>query len=419
MNGALLKDIHPALWEAVVRYPGGLCATDVPGDPRPLLVLKMPHQFLLTARVNGGFKMFVVPVESDGVATIGLMLVFEDASASPLNLWTPLANEPESHKLIRCFRFHQTVVVRLIDEHDREFLAYECSVRVPLESKIRLELARLFPTEDRLARSFAQAAQTWFSASNAEDEQAAIDVRFNTPLYAEGRVFRDERPELFRFRGAKGFAEVPLVRTEPGQFQELDIILLLQRTFAPEQLYHAPLRLNDRKEICDVMVITDTLCLVIQAKDSPNTEAMLANSLERKVLKSKSQLSAGCAQVKGAIGYLKRTRPLRLLIDGEEEVIDLGQRQVLSLVVVRELFQFEYEEYSQTLLALHEHTGLPCIALDYSELIQYCTLLRSEQDFLGAYYQVFDYALKGGQFPRLRFGVRDLFDVDGNFKFDS
>lgn len=97
--------------------------------------------------------------------------------------------------------------------------------------------------------------------------------------------------------------------------------------------------------------------------------------------------------------------------------LNLDRRPVLSLVVTRELFLWEYDAYSQALLALHADMGLPCIAVDYQELIQYCTFCPSEAEFLEAYFQVFDVALERGQFPRLRFGVNDLHDAEGNFRF--
>jgi hypothetical protein len=92
---------------------------------------------------------------------------------------------------------------------------------------------------------------SWF----AEDDLQAISVKFEAPMYAEDRKFKDERPELFRFHGSTGFMEVSLVKLEPGQFQEMDIILLLQRIFSAEQIYHSPRRVNDGEEICDVFVI--------------------------------------------------------------------------------------------------------------------------------------------------------------------
>ncbi|HEY4091621.1 MAG TPA: hypothetical protein VGN46_08910 [Luteibacter sp.] len=52
-------------------------------------------------------------------------------------------------------------------------------------------------------------------------------------------------------------------------------------------------------------------------------------------------------QARGAINYLDRYRPLTMLVDGEAVTIDLAGRQIVSLVVVRELFRDAYAEYSR------------------------------------------------------------------------
>lgn len=412
-----LRESHPDVWVEAVRHPSGLQFVRVPGEGRVELIVKLSSMFLLTARMNAGFQIHVAPVEHDDQSTVGLLSVFKEDDYVPLMTWTPLFLEPESRAIMGTLLASTSLTVRLVDEHDRELAAYKAGLDVPLEARRRLELAKLLPMTHERAHALHERAHLWFHGLGDEGEQDAIKVGFKAPLYADGRKYRDERPELFRFHGSKGFAEVSLERVEPGQFQELDIILLLQRVFRPDQIFHAPKRIYDKEEICDVLVITDILCLVVQAKDSPNTEGTLGRSLERKVLKAQSQLAEGCKQVSGAIGYLDRVRPLRFSIDGREVELNLGRRQVLSLVVTRELFLWEYDAYSQTLLALHADMGLPCIALDYQELIQYCTFCPSEAEFLGAYFQVFDVALERRQFPRLRFGVNDLHDAEGNFRF--
>jgi hypothetical protein len=227
------------------------------------------------------------------------------------------------------------------------------------------------------------------------------------------------RHHRYAFHGGKGFGHTTLVKTEPGQFQEIDIILLLQRIFSPSQIYHAPKRIYDKEEIADIIVINDDVCIIVQAKDSPNTEKMLRNSLERKQLKALKQLREGIGQASGAIGYLDRIQPLKMLIDDEELEIDLGERQILSLIVVRELFDNGFDEYSDLLFGLFDKINLPCIALDYAELHRYTSYCEDASEFIRSYFEVFDYALQNGIFARLRFGMSDLFNQDGSFKFDK
>lgn len=416
MSDQLLRAKHPELWATAVRYPAGLSALTVPGEIRHTLLVKLPHQFLLTARMNRGFKVYVSPIQLGEISTIGLVSAFMDDDDCPLTVWTSLDPGLDSQALLRAFRSGY-INVRMIDEHDREILAYQATVKVPLESRVRMDVAKFYKATHDLEHAMAEFGATWFSTRITEDDQQAISVRFDAPIYAEDRKFKDERPELFRFHGSTGFTEVSLVKLEPGQFQEVDIILLLQRIFSPEQIYHSPRRVNDGEEICDVLVITDDFCLIVQAKDYPNTEVMLAKSLKRKRAKAKSQLHEGCNQVAGAIGYFRRVRPLRFTIDDSELEIDMGHRDILSLVIVRERFDYDFKDYSTRLMALHQKINLPCLGIGYGELIQLCTYCEGQEGLRSAYMQLFYDALDTGIFKRMRFGIRDLFNADGEFRF--
>lgn len=422
MNGQLLSQTSPHLWSEAIRYPGGLRVLPRPFPESPILVVKAPHQYLLTARMNRGFSIYVAPAEFEEGSTIGIMSAFFDDADEPLTIWTPLFDEPASHLFVQTLLQRSAMEVRMVDEHDREFLGYTATLSLSLRSQLRLEHTPLLEISHAFAKAAQQAATIWFAIRGKEDDIEAIKVEFTASLYPEDRSFKDERPDLYRFHGGKGAAEVPLVKLEPGHFQELDIILLLQRVFEPEQIYHSPLRVYDEEEIGDAIVVTDEVCLIVQAKDSPNTELMLKNTIARKRAKAKSQLKEGGDQVSGAIGYLERVQPLRFFIGKgaarQEVTIDLGRRNILSLVVVRETFLEDYAEYTKTLLKLFDDIKLPCIGLSYMELIQYCTFCQTPDAFFNAYFQVFDCAMEHGEFPRLRFGVNDLFDTEGNFKFD-
>lgn len=420
MNSQLLSQTSLDLWSEATRYPGGLLVLPRPFPESPILLVKAPHQYLLTARMNRGFSLYVAPAEFDEASTIGIMAAFFDDADEPLTIWTPLFDEPASHLLVQTLLQRSKLEIRMVDEHDREFLGYTATLTLSVRAQLRLHTP-LLKISHEFAKAAQQAAAIWFAIRGKEDDAEAITLGLSAPLYPEDRTFKDERPDLYRFHGGKGATEVPLVKLEPGQFQELDIILLLQRVFEPEQIYHSPRRVYDEEEIGDAIVVTDDVCFIVQAKDSPNTELILKNTIFRKRAKAKSQLKEGGDQVSGAIGYLERIKPLRFFMGKGEErrevTIDLGKRMILSLVVVRETFLEDYAEYSKTLMKLFDDIKLPCIGLGYMELIQYCTFCPTPGEFFGAYFEVFDYAMEHGEFPRLRFGVKDLFDADGHFKF--
>jgi hypothetical protein len=408
---------HPEIAQEVLRYPKGIQGFHIQGEPKPFLIVKMPHQYLLTAKIKRGFKVYVVPLDVSGVVTIGLMTAFFDDPDNPLSLWTPLASDPASKALVTALLAGE-LMIHLFDEHNRELLGYSAKAEIPLKAMVLLEHEKFHDLSHETAHELSEAAQNWFSTRTPREDAEAISIEFGEPLFPEEMGIMDMRFDRYKFHGSKGFSHTSLVKTEPGQFQEIDIILLLQRIFGQDQIFYAPKRIYDKEEIADIVVITDDVCLIVQAKDSPNTEKMLQNSLDRKRLKAQKQLKEGIAQVSGAIGYLDRVQPFRMFIDDHEIELDLGKRQILSLIVVRELFQDSYAEYSKELFDLYDRINLPCIALDYPELHTYTSFCEDADEFIRAYFEVFDFALANGQFPRLRFGIKNLHREDGSFKFD-
>ena len=413
----LLSTTHPELWRKAVRHPAGLNVVIGTDGALPILFVKLPHRYLLTARKNKGFKIYVAPIEWNGHTTIGLFSAFFEDAANPLQSWTPLADEPHTWEILVALN-SSSLEVRMVDEHDRELLGYTAALEVPLVSRIRLEHAKLYPTNHALDHGMSEAGEKWFAATTALDDAEAISINFLEPLFSEDRNFRDERPELFQFHGSKGFAEVVLTKLDPGRYQELDIILLLQRIFPANQIYHSPFQIKKEKEICDVLVITEEFCLIIEAKDSQNTEEALSVSLEKKQRKSLGQLEDACRQLSSAIRYLSNTQPLQFRIDDQAHTIDVSNRNLYTLAIIREKFEFDYELYSEKLLRLHQKIDFPCIALDYDALIRHCVYCDGPHNFANAYMQIFNDGVKSGLFKDIRFGVNSLYNENGDFRFD-
>jgi hypothetical protein len=401
----MLTLLHPEILAEVLRYSGGIQAFFINEDSVPTFVLKSLHQYLLTAKMNGGFKIYVVPLDVSGRRTMGLMTAFFEDDENPLTIWTTLLNEPATAGLVNAL-LHEELKIHMFDEHDRELLGYSAKVSMSPEVREVIESAVFYNTSEINAAQLYAAGADWFAKRSSQDDDQAISIILKNSLFSEDLVITDMISGRYDFHGGKGFAQARLVKEEPGLFQEIDIILLLQRVFRPEEIYHAPKRIYDGEEIADVLVITDDICLIVQAKDSPNTEKMLRNTLDRKRKKALKQLKEGAAQVSGAVGYLERVQPLKMMIDGRELEVDLADRNIISLIIVRELFDDSYEEYGQNLFKLLEQIGFPCIALDYPELYRYTWHCRNSREFVEAYFGVFEFARKNGRFPRLNFGMR-------------
>jgi len=392
---------HPELFPDLVAFPAGLRTITLPDEPRPILVVKAPKEVLLTAQVNQGFLIYVVPIQSGSMLTAGLISAFFDDEDEPLTLSTPMSVDPERLALAQAI-WSGSLDVYLFDEHNREWLGYEARVTLPPVAQARLSAARWLPATVVHSREQLDFMTPWFSVRSKAEDDHAIEVHFERALFPEDMVIQDLRTAEHDYHGNPGFSFSSLERTNPGAFQEDDIVRQLVRIFPAKEIFLNPLRTDDNKEVCDVLVVTKKRVLIIQAKDSPNTPAMLKKSLGRKRFTALNKLDDALSQVRGAVRYARRTSRLTFTVLGEEHDFDLGNRQVHALVVVKELFNDQMDEYWTLLSAAAAQSKVSCVALDYPELSMYASHLVGEDAFFGAYDRVYNFAQEHGHYPRLR-----------------
>jgi hypothetical protein len=355
---------------------------------------------LLAAKVNGGFKIYVVPLNLAGQDTVGIISAFFDDQDEPLVIFTPLFEEDMAHDLINILS-RSTLDVHCFDDNNRELLGYTCRLECPAHTKERLATVSFPPFELDLARLAQNQLHTWFGNRSHDHDLSAISVVFVESLIPEDLLILDAQSGSHLLRGGPPFSFSQLEREEPGAFQEQDIAKLLQRLFLSAHLYMNPLRVTDGEEIADILVVTDTEIIVLQAKDSPNTDKVLRNAIERKKSTARKALFKALSQVKGALRYLRSMSPLKMRVHDETIELDISKHHLRALVVVKELFNDEYSVYSPPVLEVSKETQVPCIALDYAELQMY-TGLSSENRFFEAFDLVFSHGSKTGEFPRLR-----------------
>jgi len=386
---------------SVYRLPIGLLPLFFDyDDNRPKLVIKAPKEAILAAKFNRGLKIYVAPILLQDKRTVGLVTAFFDDEDEPLITSSPLFAEPGTQQLCQLL-LCDAIDVHLFDENNRELLGYAADIRCPATTRGGIEGATFLSFEFDLAMYSLKQMKEWFARRSVQDDLAAISITFTEPLFAEDLFLQDMRPENHSYHGSKPYSYSVLERQEPGPFQELDIVQLLHRIFAPEQIYHGPLRISDKEEIVDILVVTGTHALFIQAKDSPNTEALLRNSLRRKKATAKKNLAKAIDQIRGALRYAKSSAPMRMLIGGKEVVITLDCLEIRSMIVIKELFDDEYPSYSTDILSLAERTEVPCIALEYSELHMFTTHLNDADAFFRACDHVFVSGAQTGIFPRV------------------
>lgn len=152
------------------------------------------------------------------------------------------------------------------------------------------------------------------------------------------------------------------------------------------------------------MVLGREVTLLLQAKDSPNTAAILGTKLERKRKKAVSQLKEGLSQLRGAISTIKREgNPLLKLVSGDPLDIDLAARPLVGVVIVKELFIDAYDEYGALILDFMDEVGIRVLAFDYNEFAVMARHCPSEQALLSAFWQISECAVERRIYPRLCF----------------
>ena len=397
----MLTILHPEVVPLINDLSTGLLPLLFGDESRTKLVVKAPKEVLLAAKVNNGFKLYVIPLVLSDRETIGLISAFFDDEDEPLVIFTPLFKEEWIQNLLQALT-SDALDIHLFDDHGRELLGYVSHLQCPSTTRNRLVDATLLSFDLALARSAHDQMARWFARRTPNDDLSAIVVTFVEALLADDILILDARADNHSYQGSAHFSFSQLVREEPGSFQERDIAQLLHKVFSPEQIYINPLRVTDREEITDVLVLTASRALLIQAKDSPNTEGVLRNPVGRKKATTQKALFKAIRQVRGAVQYLRSMSPVKMIIGDNSVEADIAGREIRALIVVKELFNDEYSVYSPPILALSEDTAVPCIALDYRELHMYATNLSGEESFFKAFDRVFSYGSKTGEFPRLR-----------------
>ncbi|OWK32014.1 hypothetical protein [Sphingomonas mucosissima] len=366
---------------------------------RYLLAIKLNKEAILAARVNQGFRLYVVP---GGLRiTVGLISAFFDDHDEPHTLRTPFIDGDDlTHDLVKLFS-QESFEIYLFDEHDREligivatlpdrarFVARTAALVLP-----RLDMTNVLATDRTLTH--------WFGLRTAADDAQAFDVVFTEKLYDDDRVIIEaHRPDL---RGSGDVGVISLVRDEPGSYQERDIGHALLRVFQWEAVIANPVRADTGRELCDLLVVLPDALLAVQAKDSPNTEASLRRSIERKLKTTLQHLNKAADQLRGTLGYLNSHETLDLVLSDGPISIPLSDKAIYGMIVLNEMFDDHFPDYSRPVLAVAQATGRATVVLDYPALHVITNRIADPYDFLMWLDRLFGFAAEHGEFPRPQF----------------
>lgn len=397
----LLSIEHPELLPHLKTLGYGLLPVFHRGDQRHLLVVKVTKEMILTARLNGEFKIYLLGDDQGPGSHLGLISAFFDDPDEPLTIKSPQFEGDELLKDLTSLLSQDEFEVYFFDEQDREMMGVRASN--PGAGRFRKDIASAsFAGYTREGfPAILRRLEERFSVRDEADDDHALTIKLGERLYPDDFMFIDGRDEVYRFQGAdSSVAATSLEREIPGPFQERDIAVMLGRVFDGESIYLNPIRDDTGKELTDVLVVTDKMMVFVQAKDSPNTEAALRRTVERKRTAIRAHIDKAAKQLKGAMGYARKNGSVVIRTDDGPVTLPVGDRQLLGLVVVREMFDDDYAACSAPVLAAVQALELPAVLLDYSGLHIMAQNLRTPARFINGLGDMFEMAIDRDEFPK-------------------
>ena len=397
----MLSIEHPSILLNLRQFRYGL----MPVFPEPsgagALLLKVPKEAILAARLNNEIRVYLL---SDGVGPashLGVVTAFFEDHDEPLMISTVLFSGDHLLTDLVSVLSQAEFDLYFFDEHNREWMGVR--VTNPHVDRCRRELgnATFAPFDMATYTDLANRLHHRFAVRDKDDDRLAFTLTLGERLYPDDFMIFDTRPEAHGFREARSRPAIGrLVREDPGPPQERDIAVLFSRAFPAEDIYLNPFREDTAKELTDILVTTERVMLFVEAKDSPNTAASLNRSMERKRQAVQKQIDKAAKQLRGGLSYAKEHGGATVQTADGPSKVPLDGRQLLGLIVVREMFDHDQFANSKPVLDLVEQLQLPIMLIDYAGLHMISLNLRTPERFINALHNLFDAAIEHGRFPR-------------------
>jgi hypothetical protein len=406
----MLSIEHPAIVAGLRQFRYGLMPVGVAGGEQ-FLIVKVGKEAILAARLKAGFKIYLLADGAGAASHLGVVAAFFDDHDEPIIITTALFDADDLTRDIAAALTQPEFNVYFFDEHDRELMGVR--VANPGAERFRLVMAdaTFEPFDLGTFAAIAHRLTRRFTVRDGGDDEGAYSLTVLDHLYPEDMILLDTRPEAYRFQDAHlRPAMTELVREDPGPPQERDIAVMLGRAFPPESIYLNPFREDTGKELADVVIVTDTVMLFIEAKDSPNTALSLERSLGRKRQTIQNQIGKAIKQLNGGLSYARDNDGVVIRSAAGPKALPLEGRQLLGLVVVREMFDDSQIANSEPILAMVEELQLPIMLIDYPGFHVISLNLRTPTRFINALHDLFDFALEHGQFPKSVWNAPPLTD---------
>lgn len=270
--------MYPQLLEIIKDFHGGILPIKI--ESKFKLILKVPKEFILTAKINNGFQLFLTEIRVDKNTVPLIISTFYDDKDEPLVIKTPLFEEELSY-WYKEFLLQDKCEVHFFNENNYELLSCSAEISKNDTCSGKVEELKFIRIEDINFRALQIELNDWFTLDKL-DQNLKLELKFLKDELLSNYMILDASADSKGHVTDNLIYHTQLEREEPGAFQESEIVKILGRVFETDNIFLNPLRLEDGEEIADIMIITNSEILVIQAKDSPNTEELLSNTLERK-----------------------------------------------------------------------------------------------------------------------------------------
>ena len=363
---------------------GGLLPMRDVGSSRMILIAKTMREMAATARLRKSFRFYLVPLRTGDVDTFGLLTAFFDDHDEPLTIRTPLFDEEVAREFLQVLS-SDSFDMYFFDEYNRELIGFRAENPDAHRFRSLADTIRLVPDTLETARRFHDDMMLWFGARSTADNDAALRIDLIETWISDNLDSQSQIP--------------------PGDLNERDIEMGLHRAFSSDQVYRNPVRANEGREFVDVLVATENTVLLIQAKDSPVTDATLNRTIDRKKATTDVHIRKAAAQLKGSINHLRSGSSVEIITDRQHWDVSMSGREVFGLVIVKELFDLERMACSQLVLSVSEETDVPCLLLDYVEFQELTFFRQTEEGLVDALKDIFSAAREHRLFPRSRFGL--------------
>ena len=393
---------HPYMTAILAEVDYGLWPVCDPRTGDYFLIVKATKEVILTAREKNEFRIYLIRDAADSQFHLGVMTAFFDDHDEPLVIKTLLFSDDKMlEEVIQLFSMSEFEIY-FFDEHNRELLGAKALNRDFERFTGEIGRAHFYEFDRSSFPSLMRRLEHGFAVRDQEDDRRAFSITIGERLYPDDLVIVDARDEAYCFNDADETVAVTTLErdVEPGPMQERDLARMMSRVFTPEQIYLNPYRSDTDKELTDILVVTDDIFLFVQAKDSPNTASALSRSIDRKRKTTQGHIVKASAQMRGALTYAKNNDGISIKTSNGTKQLPLAGKQLVGLVVVRELFDDSFCEASAPILKLVLSLEIPVILMDYSGYHIVTQHLRDPVIFVNGLFEMLDVALENEQFPK-------------------